>query len=259
MTLGLLALGLVLLVACAPQRQPIGAMAPTPAPTSSPTPEAPLRYGLGASLRPLNLSAEAIRQVAIVDQLTTEDAQGYDVVVSLAPQPDFVRSARPLALGFVFTQLPPLNNRRIADSLRALLPLVPLPNLTAADTAAFERAAANLRTTLLAEGLPDGIELAIAYEADLLVDALPTPLAQANVELRPFPITPQQRPAAAARQHAHLYWTALTDPAAITNWRSLLPDAEVIVIGDLWLYYKLAEGVKVVDHTAEGLPLVERR
>lgn len=253
-----LALACVLLAACTPQRQPVAVAVSTATPTPSPTPAAPLRYGLGASLRPLNLTADAVRAIAIVDQLTTDDAPGYDIILSLLPQPSFTPSSQPLKLGFVLTNLPPLDQPTLRAQMQTLLPQLPLPGLISPDSAAFDRIAEATRTALLAAGQPDGVRLVLAYEVSLWMDVIGPSLARANVELDAYPITPAQRLVALDRQLAHLYW-GLLRPSAIAQWQASQPDVDVIPSGDLWLHYKLAGGVSVLGYTDEGLPLIGRQ
>lgn len=249
----------VTLAACAPQRQPVGGVIATPTATTAVTEVVPLRYGLGASLRPLHLNDQPLRQIALVDELTTDDANSYDIIVSLLPQADFTRSAQPLALGFVLSQTPPLANSTLYDNLQALLAHLDLPGLTAPSRDTVERVRQQARATWLAQGQPDGLQLVLAYEVDLLIPEITAQLAQANVELVTLPISSSQRPAVAQRSQAHLYWTLLADPQVISRWQALLPNPEIIVVGDVWLYYKLAEGVAVTGYSSEGLPLIERQ
>ncbi|XWX04653.1 hypothetical protein VZO05_03685 [Aggregatilineales bacterium SYSU G02658] len=250
---------MLILAACAPQRQPVGSVIATPTATAAATAVVPLRYGLGASLRPLHLNDQPLRQIALVDELTTDNADGYDIVISLLPQDDFIQSTQPLALGFVLSQTPPLEDSALYDRLQALLAHLDLPGLTNHNRETVERVRQQARTTWLTHGLPDGLQLVLAYEVDLLIPEITAQLAQANVELVTLPISSSQRPAVAQRSQAHLYWTLLADPQVISRWQALLPSAEVIVVGDVWLYYKLAEGVAVTGYSSEGLPLIERQ
>lgn len=249
---------LIVLAACAPQRQPVGSVSATPTPTAAIAEAPPLRYGLGASLRPLHLDDQPLRQIALVDALTTDDASGYDIIVSLLPQADFTQSPQPLALGFVLTQTPPLSDPTLHEGLEGALIQLDLPGLTAPSADAAQRARQQARSTWLAHGLPDGLQLVLAYEVDLLIPEITAQLALANVELVTLPITAAQRRSVAQQNQAHLYWTLLADPQAITRWQEVRPDAQVIVVGDVWLYYKLAEGVSVTGYTPEGLPLIDR-
>lgn len=248
-----------MLAACVPQRQPVGSAISTPTPTAISAEVEPLRYGLGVSLRPLHLDNQPLRQIALVDELTTDDAIGYDIIVSLLPQPDFTQSPQPLALGFVLSRTAPLNDDTLYESVQALLPYLELPGLNMPDAAAAELARQQARAAWLSHGLPDGLQLVMAYEVDLLIPEITAQLALANIELVTLPITTAQRRSIAQQNQAHLYWTLLADPQAITRWQEAQPDAQVIVIGDVWLYYKLAENVIVTGHTPEGLPLIERQ
>ncbi len=249
-----------ILCGCAPQRQPLSSTAATPTATATLPPLEPLRYGLGASLRPLRLDDASIRQMALVDVLTTDDAAGYDVVVSLLPQPDFVRSQRPIALGMVIDRrAAPLNDDTTYEHIQALTSvstLTGMPRINGADT---QRTLQQVRAAWLARGAPDGIELVLAHETELFLDEIQAHFAQANVELTLLPIAARQRAAVAQRRQAHLYLTLLAGAEAVSIWQALLPDAEIVVLSDVWLHYKLAEGVVVYGYSPEGLPLIERQ
>jgi hypothetical protein len=253
------ALLLIMLAACTPQRQPVGSVISTPTPITATAEVEPLRYGLGASLRPLQLDDQPLRQIALVDALTTDDASGYDIIVSLLPQADFTQSPQPLALGFVLTQTPPLNEPALYAGLEGALAQLDLPGLTAPSADAAQQARQQARSTWLAHGFPDGLQLVMAYEVDLLIPEITAQLALANVELVTLPITAAQRRSVAQQNQAHLYWTLLADPQVIARWQEVRPEAQVMVVGDVWLYYKLAEGVVVTGYTPEGLPLIERQ
>jgi hypothetical protein len=249
-----------ILCGCAPQRQPLSSAAATPTATATSPPSEPLRYGLGASLRLLRLDNASIRQTALVDVLTTDDAIGYDVVVSLLPQPDFVRSQQPIALGMVINrQIPPLLDETVYTHIQAVASSLVLPGITLLSEADIQRAAQQARAAWLAMDAPDGIELVLAHETELLLDEIRAHFAQANVELTLLPIAARQRAAVAQRQQAHLYLTLLAGAEAVSTWQALLPDAEIVVLSDVWLYYKLAEGVVVYGYSPEGLPLIERQ
>jgi hypothetical protein len=255
-----LLVAVVILCACAPQRQPLSSAAATPTATATLLTPQPLRYGLGASLRPLRLDAQSIQQIALVDMLTTDDANGYDIVVSLLPQPGFTPSQQPIALGVVINrQIPPLLDETVYTHIQAIASSLALPGITSSSEADAQHAAQQARAAWLAMGAPDGIELVLAYETELFLTEIQAHFAKANVELTLLPMAPQQRAASAQRGQAHLYLTLFANVDVVGRWRMLLPEAEVVAVGDVWLYHKLAEGISVSGYSSEGLPLIERQ
>jgi hypothetical protein len=252
---------LAFVAACEPQRAPVSGGIVPPTPTPTPVLETPLRYGLGASLVPFDFASEDIRKIALVDQLTTENAEGYDLLVSLAPQDGWEIAPTPLTLAFVINPtLPPLNNAAIREVVAQSPQASELVNNTMWQPIGTSRLSiADSRARLLENGFVDGIQLTLAYAIEPGIDALEPQFIAHSIEIQRLPVTSQLLPTLITNQQAHLLWVAYLGAEGQATWAQQVGVENIVPLAQVPLYYLAAPTIEVVGYTDSGLPLIARR
>ena len=248
------------LVACEPQRAPVsGGVTPLP-PTPTPVLETPLRYGLGASLVPFALDTVDIRQLALVDQLTTEIADGYDLLVSFEPQTNWQVAPTPFTLALIINpNLPPLDNADVRSLVAAsVVSSEVVTNTMWQPVETSNQTIQEIRASLLQNGFPDGIKLTLAYTIEVGVAALEAQFEQRNIEIQVLPVTSDQLPNLFERQQAHVLWVAYLGDEGQAQWAETVGEANIVPVAQVPLYYQAAAGIEVVGYTDAGLPLIAR-
>lgn len=250
----------LLLAACEPQRQPVAGGIIPPTPTATPSFVEPLRYGLGVSLQSFHLATDDLRQLALVDDLTTDYAEGYDLLVSSLPQEGWETADNTLTLGLVINAATtPLNDSNLRDMIvggldaRALVDdTVWQPSQTAT------RRASQIRAALTAQGRPDGLPLVLAYETEAALMPLISLFNDMNIELVTIPTLPQQRSDLLESGQAQLFWVVWGSEAGRTAWEQQAGAANVIAMVQVPLYYLAADGISLTGSSNSGLPLIAR-
>lgn len=251
----------LMLVACEPQQQPIAGGLVPPTPTATPALIEPLRYGLGASLLPFNLTTDDLRQTALVDSLTTDTADGYDMVVSSIQQEGWQTAPNTLTLALIVnTNAVPLNDSDLRSLLVDALDARVLVNGTTwQPSKTSSRRPDQTRASLAARGLPDGLELVLAYETDAVLIPLKSLFADINVELTLLPVSADQRDRVIERQQAHLFWVVWGSAAQRQGWIERVGESNVLAMVQIPLYYRAAAAVDISGTSTSGLPLITRK
>jgi hypothetical protein len=255
-----LALLALLAAACEPAKAPLagGVVPATATPTSAPA--AALRYALGQSLTAISVDTGAIGQIALIDQLTTEDAEGYDIVVSLRQQEGWQTTDEPYVLALVLnTAMPPLNDAAVREAVVAGLDPAVIGSTTGGTvrvTAA--QAASAVRQSLAAAGRPDGYALVMAHAFELGAAGVVESLSARNLEVQTIRARADQLQELIAPPRAHLLLVGGRENGTLAAWRERVGADNVIALAEVPVYYRLAEGAAVNGLTDDGLPLIGR-
>lgn len=251
---GLLALTLV---ACEGQATPFAdlAQASPDALTGTSTPATnrqaqPLRYGVTSRLLPFLQDRAALGDVLLSSsEAPALDSQSLDVLVTLHQHTsdeafpsggDWQKGTLTWqSLLILNPELAPLNNQDVQSLLRQSL------------TSGVE--ALNTRQTLAALGNPDGFVLSLATPLELLDLAWLQRLALHGFELRPV----QTYDLVNQWQMHHLSLVLVTAQQA-QDWRERASDSALIEWAEWTPVYQVAQGLAIIGHTNDGLPIVER-
>lgn len=233
---------LACLSACQPEATPFPVDIPTPA-TATPTPGAslPIRYALAPNTLDSVADRDLLENSAQVTQLSEAvnlDALGtqFDLIAAYGSYPDATPSPSMVTLSLAInTALSPLDNPALADFLQrgidqeaALAASIDIPGVQSIPREAVSLTA--LRAELANAGWPDGLDLSLAYENVIVVNALQTYWQALNIHIHSFPLqdlsgpthltvfawaTPEQR-TAFGEQNGGLLVDLLTVP--ISYW-----------------------------------------
>ncbi len=250
----------LLAAACEPAKVPVagGVMRPTATPTSAPA--AALRYALGQSLGAISVDTAPIQQIALVDQLTTEDAEGYDIVVSLRQQEGWQTTDEPYTLALALNAaLPPLDDETVRSLAAAGLdPAVISPTTGGTVLVPAAPPASAARQALAAAGRPDGYALVMAHAFDLGVAGIVESLSVRNLEVQTIRARAAQLQDFIAPPRAHLLLVGGRENGTLAAWKERVGAENVIPLAQVPVYYRLADGIVVNGLTDDGLPLIGR-
>jgi hypothetical protein len=250
---------LACLVSCQPEATPFPVDIPTPA-TVTPTPGAPavIRYALAPNTLDSIADRELLDESAQVTQLSEAvnlDALGtqFDLIAAYGSYADatLVPSVVTLSLA-INTSLSPLDNPALADFLQRSID----PAALVIDIPGFQIvprvpvALTTLRAELANAGWPDGLDLSLAYENVIVVNALQTYWQALNIHVNSFPLQDLSGP-------THLTVFAWTTPEQRTNWAAQT-GGTIIDLLTVPISYWAVPGLQI-SYTPQGWPIVTRQ
>lgn len=209
------------LSACQQPPTPFPVDIPTPA-TATPSPgaPAPIRYALAPNTAGAVADRALLERSAQVTQLSEPvnlDNLGtqFDLIAAYGSYPDAALSPSTVTLSLVInTALAPLDNPILSDILQrsidpaALAARVEIPGVQPVVREA--PSLGSLRTELANAGWPDGMDLSLAYENLIAVNALQNTWQPLNIIAKPFPLQDLH-----GQTHLTLFaWTAPEQRAA---------------------------------------------
>jgi len=251
---------LVCLSACEPEATPFPVDIPTPA-TATPTPgvPAPVRYALA----PNTLDSVADRsllegsaQVTQLSEAVNLDDLGtqFDVIAAYGTYPDATPSPSVVTLSLLInTSLAPLDNPALANILQngvnraALANQIDIPGIQAVPGDVPPPSA--LRAELANAGWPDGIDLSLAYENVIAVNALQSYWQTLNIYINAFPLQDLN-----GQTHLTVFaWTTPEQRAAFAG-----TDGSVIDLLTVPISYWTVPGLQI-SYSPQGWPIVTRQ
>ena len=251
---------LACLSACEPEATPFPVDIPTPA-TATPTPgaPAPVRYALAPNTldavadRALLESSAQVTQLSEAVHLDDLGTQ-FDIIAAYGTYPDATPSPSVVTLSLLInTSLSPLDNPALAGILQrgadpaALIAQLDIPGLQAVPGDVTSQS--TLRAELANAGWPDGIDLSLAYENVIAVNALQAYWQALNIHLNAFPLQDLS-----GQTHLTLFvWTTPEQRAAFAG-----TDSSVIDLLTMPISYWAVPGLQI-SYSPQGWPIVTRQ
>jgi hypothetical protein len=250
---------LAILSACQPEATPFPVDIPTPA-TGTPTPGALaiIRYALAPNTLDSIADRELLEESAQVTQLSEAvnlDSLGtqYDLIAAYGTYPDATPSPSVVTLSLAInTALSPLDNPALNDFLqRSIDPAALVIDISGVQSIPREPVSlTTLRSELANAGWPDGLDLSLAYENVIAVNALQTYWQALNIHINSFPLQDLSGP-------THLTVFAWTTPEQRTNWAAQYGDTVVDLL-TVPISYWAVPGLPI-SYTPQGWPIVTRQ
>jgi hypothetical protein len=255
-----LILGL-LLVGCEAQATPVAGGFVTATPSLVPTNPTPLRYALTASVPLFGLNTNELLASGLVDQLTTADGEGYDIVIALETRQDWETAPNPLTIGLALNpNLAPLNNEALLNLVRQSISPVEIAQGTAWKPLVNENSpTATIRANLTSLGLPDGISLMLGTRFEATTPPLTAMFSARNVELNSITLSSEVHNNALSNNLVNLLVVLWVGDEQRTVWENQVGADNLIALFTVDISYRLGDGVQVVGYTSQGLPLIERQ
>lgn len=246
------------LCACQPEATPFPVDIPTPA-TATPTPgaPAPIRYALAPDMLALVTDHSPVESSVQITQLTEPvdlDTLGsqFDLIVAYGSYPDATPSPGIVTLSLAInTTVAPLDNPALAEWLqRALNPAALAAAINIPGIQGFPHEAvplSTLRAALANAGWPDGLDLSLAYDNGIIVNALQTQLQALNLQVNAFPLQDLAGP-------THLTLFAWTTPEQRANRTG---DQSVVDLLTVPISYWAVPGLQIT-YSPQGWPIATR-
>ncbi len=248
------------LSACQPEATPFPVDIPTPA-TASPTPgaPAPIRYALAPNTADSVADRGLLESSAQVTQLSEAvnlDDLGpqYDLIAAYGSYPDATPSPSLVTLSItVNTALSPLDNPALANIIQRSFDPAALAAIS--DISGVQPIMRDivpltvLRAELANAGWPDGLDLSMAYENLIAVNALQTQLQALNIHINSFPLSDLR-----GQTHLTVFaWTTPEQRTAVAQHHS----GPVIDLLTVPISYWATPGLQI-SYSPQGWPIATR-